>query len=346
MKPCRVLVTGAGAGVGEGIVKALRLCDPPVTIICTDIAPFRAALYRADDWVILPKVEDPGALDAIVTTLNEMAIDVVMIGSEFDLAFFAEHKERIEDRTSALVICSPLETVRIAGDKWRTAEFLRENGLPFARAEVPADLEDALAIAADMGFPLMLKPRFASASRQVHVVHSADAIRDFFPYMQSPLLQELVDIPSPTLKNEFTCSIFRTHEGDILGPFTARRSLRWGTSWHIEVGTFPELHPLLLDIAAKLPSMGTLNVQLIVGPRGPVPFEFNARFSGTTAVRAHFGFNEPEMALRSHYLGQAMSQPAIRNGVCMRYLEEVFFDDVSAEDVSSGSLKGTVRQWF
>ena len=52
-KPCRVLVTGAGSGVGQGIVKALRVSDLPVTVVAGDIAPMNAALYRADEAVII-----------------------------------------------------------------------------------------------------------------------------------------------------------------------------------------------------------------------------------------------------------------------------------------------------
>jgi carbamoyl-phosphate synthase large subunit len=113
------------------------------------------------------------------------------------------------------------------------------------------------------------------------------------------------------------------------------------------VDRFEHLHPLLMKVAEKLPCMGTLNIQLMVGPNGPVPFEFNARFSGTTAVRAHFGFNEPEMSLRSYVLGQTIAEPALRRGLALRYLEEVFLEGVRLSDLRSGTLpKGTVVPWF
>ena len=35
--------------------------------------------------------------------------------------------------------------------------------------------------------------------------------------------------------------------------------------------------------------------------RGPIPFEFNSRFSGTTSIRAYFGFNEPLMFLKNYF---------------------------------------------
>jgi carbamoyl-phosphate synthase large subunit len=159
-------------------------------------------------------------------------------------------------------------------------------------------------------------------------------------------LQRVVDIPSSELHNEYTCSVFRTARGTLLGPFHARRTLRGGTSWHIEVDRFPALDELLLGIGRQLDFPGTLNVQLMMGREGPVPFEFNARCSGTTAVRANFGFNEPAMAVLSYFYGEEPEQPVIRRGLAMRYNEEVFIDDVVASELVPNSTKGYVRPWF
>ena len=131
-----------------------------------------------------------------------------------------------------------------------------------------------------------------------------------------------------------------------MGPFTARRTLRGGNSWLIEVDRFRQFDRLLLDIGHLLPGVGSLNVQLRDGPRGPIPFEVNARFSGTTAVRAHFGFNEPEMFLKTWVLGEPCPEPAIRKGIAMRYLEEVFIDGVAARDLREPLPRGDVRPWF
>ena len=92
--------------------------------------------------------------------------------------------------------------------------------------------------------------------------------------------------------------------------------------------------------------IGSLNVQLMLTEAGPVPFEINARFSGTTAVRAHFGFNEPEMALRNYFYREDIIDPVIRSGVALRYHEEVFVDDVRADELQPGVHKGYVNQWF
>lgn len=346
-KSVRVLVTGAGSGVGQGIIKSLRISAVPATVIAADIEPLNSGLFRADEAALIPRVESAGALARICSVLRANRVDVVMIGSEFDLTFFAAHKDEIELRTGALVIVSPLETVHIADDKWLTAEWLRRNGLPFAETVPCATLRDARRTARAWGFPLVLKTRSGTSNRHVHMIDDMRALESAFETVPKPMLQRMIARPSSRLDREYTCSVFRCADGSLLGPFTARRTLRGGSSWAIEVVKVPKLFPLLLKIGDRLPTMGSLNIQLMIGRSGPVPFEFNARFSGTTAVRAHFGFNEPAMALQSHFLGERVAAPKIREGLALRYLEEVFVDGVLAGDLARRRLpKGTVRPWF
>jgi carbamoyl-phosphate synthase large subunit len=343
---CRVLVTGAGSGVGQGIVKALRISGLPLTIVSADIAPMNAALYRTDDALIIPPVESAGALERIIEVLRRARIDVVMVGSEFDLVFFSRHRQAVEQGSGALVLVSPLATVEMADDKWLTAEFLRSHGLPYAQSALPGNAAEAARIAIEWGYPLVLKTRSGTSSRHVHIVRDARALEENFALTPRPMLQRMIALPSSSLSSEYTCSVFKTPDGRVLGPFTARRTVRGGTSWLVEVAPFSRLDEMMLAVGRAVDFVGSLNVQLMLAEEGPVPFEFNARFSGTTAIRAHFGFNEPEMALRAYFHGEELVAPEIRSGVAMRYHEEVFIDGVSASELTPGRHTGRVVPWF
>jgi carbamoyl-phosphate synthase large subunit len=167
-----------------------------------------------------------------------------------------------------------------------------------------------------------------------------------FGQTPAPMLQKIIDMPSRELGREYTCSIVKCADGRLVGPFTARRTIHGGHSQIVEVAQFAALHPLLLAIGTHLDIVGSLNVQLMIGAEGPVPFELNARFSGTTAIRAYFGFNEPEMVLRSYFLGEEIPQPEIRSGLSFRYDEHVFLDGVSADALGTPFPKGEVVRWF
>ena len=84
------------------------------------------------------------------------------------------------------------------------------------------------------------------------------------------------------------------------------------------------IHKLLVEIGKSLKPRGMLNVQLRMTERGPVPFELNCRCSGTTAIRAHFGYNEPEMLIRHYVLGENIKTPEIKYGKAYRYWNETY----------------------
>jgi len=344
--PLRVVVTGGGSIVGQGIIKALRHSGLRVRIICTDIAPLNAGIVRADEAAVMPPVERPGALETWLPALQRMRADVLMIGSEYDLAFFSEHRATIETRTGCKVIASPPETVAIADDKVATARFLASNGLPHARTLTPASLAEAVAAAEQLGYPFVLKPRSGTSARHVEVIHDRASLDYFFPRTPRPMLQEFLREVPESIGGEFTCSIFRCADGALLGPFVSRRTLRGGSSWMVEITDSATVDELMLAIGTRLPSVGSLNVQLMLTERGPVPFEFNARFSGTTPIRAWFGFNEPEMAIRSYVLNESLAAPAIRRGFCMRYVEEIMLDEMPANAVPAKLPAGVINRWF
>ena len=341
----RVMITGAGSGVGQAIIKSLNISTLPLQLISADISPMNAGLYRTPESLILTPVEEESALQNILNAILDNKINIVMVGSEFDLEFFSRHKQEIESKTDSTIIASPLATVTMANDKWLTYEFLRDQGLACPSSHLPCDLADAVSIAKKWGYPIVLKTRFGTSSRHVHIVTDQERLQQVFPTVPDPMLQRLIDQPSSQLQSEYTCSVFKDASGNILGPFTSRRTVRGGTSWLIEVAPFQELYNLLNGIATSVDFIGSLNIQLMLSDSGPIPFELNCRFSGTTAVRAHFGFNEPEMAIRSFYYGETLQQPTIRTGVAIRYHEEVFIDNVSAANLSVDHL-GEVNRWF
>ena len=58
-------MTGAGSGVGQGVIKSLHASSLALNVVSADISPFNTGLYRTSESILIPKVEDSGAREEI-----------------------------------------------------------------------------------------------------------------------------------------------------------------------------------------------------------------------------------------------------------------------------------------
>ena len=93
-------------------------------------------------------------------------------------------------------------------------------------------------------------------------------------------------------KNEFTCGLFRSTTGQIRTIVLKRDLADGGYSSYGEVVHDPAIEQLLLLMADSLSLVGSINVQLRIGPNGPTIFEINPRFSSTIMFRNMLGFKD------------------------------------------------------
>lgn len=321
-RPLNVLVLGVGGNVSQGILKALATSDLPCRVVGACISPDSAGLYWTDKAYISPFANAPEFVDWLLETCQQEHIDVILTGVEPILQVLAANEGRIREQGGARCIVSRAEVLAIAGDKWRTADWLRAQGLnypAFAAADDPAALD---ALVAAVGFPLLAKPRAGKGSSGIVKLDGAaelDAVRGD----AEMVVQQYLGTPN----DEYTASCFSDKDGAVRGCIVMRRTLQHGTTVQSEVGLFPVVRAEAERIAAALRPVGPCNIQLRLHEGVPVCFEINARFSGTTPMRAHFGFNDVEAALRHYVLGEAaVDLPLVTQGMALRYWNEVYID--------------------
>ncbi|MCU0538411.1 MAG: hypothetical protein MUF46_00790 [Desulfobacterales bacterium] len=78
-------------------------------------------------------------------------------------------------------------------------QVFRSLGLPAARGGPVAELDDALRLAAEVGYPVILKPDEGVGAGGTHRVESPEALRTVFPELPAGyLLEEFIDAPIVT----------------------------------------------------------------------------------------------------------------------------------------------------
>ena len=79
---------------------------------------------------------------------------------------------------------------------------------------------------------------------------------------------------------------------------------------------------------------GPMNFQLKFTKNGPMIFEINPRFSGTTPIREKFGLNEYTAISKTLFSRQKFYYK-LKKGVVIKYLDEFFTSKKKFEDVRS-----------
>lgn len=321
-----VLVTGTGGGVGQSIFKSLKLSNIPTRITTADMNPLGVGIYRGNKGYVVPEATNPAFTDEIINICNDEDIKIIFIGSDPELPVFAANKSKIESATGAKVVISSSEQIRIGNDKWETFLFLKNNGLPYPESALPENYNDLIE---KTGFPVIIKPRGGSASKDVYIVKNQEELDVFLKRVSNPIIQEYL-MPDD---EEYTSGAMM-FDGKISGILTMKREIKGGNTYRGIINSFDEVRNAVEKVARKFNPFGPSNFQMRLTERGPVTFEINPRFSGTTGMRAFFGFNEPE-AVINHILFHKNEQMHHTNGIVLRYMDEIYVPTSEYEKVKN-----------
>jgi carbamoyl-phosphate synthase large subunit len=326
----KIAITGAGAVLGQGIIKSLRASSLDCEILAFDPHPLSVGLYWADRPGLIPLAKEEAYKDAIERMLERDRPNAVLVGTDVELAIFARYRKQWEERYSTHIIVSDENVVEIADDKYQTAQFLNANGLSHPESVLPEDGEALEALIARHGFPLIVKPRRGARAIGLSLAKDRDELTAAIKGRDGLVVQQMAGPEH----EEYTAGALY-FDGAVQASIIMRRDLRDGNTYRAYVDEFPEYHAYVHAIADALKPHGPANFQFRVDPEGtPRLFEINARFSGTTPMRAIAGFNEVEMCLRKVLEGKKIVQPAVRKGVILRYLQEQFVDHADIDRIA------------
>lgn len=317
-------ITGTGSLVGQAIIKSIKKSSfKNERLVGMDYFENTIGSYWTDENYILPDILDEKIteniwLDKIVLIIKEEKIDILFIGVDFELHLFAKYKELIENETSCLVVVSTDETVSIADDKYLTYEFLKKNNLFYPATFLENSIDEAIKNN-KIDFPMIIKPRNGYRSIDVFLVSNKEELEDKIKKVSNPVIQECIG----SSDTEYTCGVI-SFDNDVKASIVLRRDLKDGnTSTTYLKNDYPAIiKEYIENVSRKLGQFGVCNFQLRLDSSGiPKIFEINGRHSGTTYIRALYGFNEIEYILE-YLLNKKSITFNIKEGTVKRYFEE------------------------
>lgn len=275
-----VLVTGNGGDIGQSVGKILKSHPMFSLVVGSDLNDQHAGKFIYDESVTVPRCTSPAYQSALAEIVNRFNIDLIIPVSEPELRFFTENSvsETFLDKP---IILASLRAREIGFDKYLTANFLKEEGLPFPMTAIASELNDPQ-------LPLILKDRKGSGSKSLFQIYERDDFDFYAKKYPDFIAQELIG----NSEQEYTCGIFRDSRGSVRIINFKRRLMGGFTGFGI-VCYDKKIDDLLAKIATRLNLNGSINVQLRLSSDGtPVVFEINPRFSSTVMFRHLLGFED------------------------------------------------------
>lgn len=313
-----ILFTSAGRRVEllRAFRDAYRALGLTGRIVVTDIDTLAPALHVADRTHIVPPYTSDAYIPALLEICVREEIGLVFPLIDDDIPLLAAHRAAFAATGARLAVVAA-EAAAITADKWLTAQFFARLGLVTPHSMIPEQFDAACA-----DYPVFIKPRDGSASKNAFVARNAQEAAFFLGYVPFPIVQEY--LPGPEITTDVVCGL----DGRLLGIVSRQRiAVRGGEV----VKGITVCDERILDacerIALALPAVGPITVQCMM--RNDVPYftEINARFGGGLPLGIAAGVNAP-LLLLADAAGLPSGAPplgAYQTGLYMTRYDESFF---------------------
>jgi carbamoyl-phosphate synthase large subunit len=292
--------------------------------IAADANPLAPALYHADRFALVPRIDDPAYVPALAALVATHDVRLVVPLTDLDQTLLARERAELEP---AIVLLPELEVVAQIGDKYRAHRLFEERGIASPPTWLPEELPD------NLEFPVLVKAREGFGSRHIYRASNRDELDFFLRYTTVPSM-----VQACCRGEEFSIDVFCDLDGRCLNaiPRTMIES-KGGESikgmtvkdWDlIEYGRF---------VAETLAIWGPANIQCFRERDGTHQVtDVNLRFGGGFPLPTAAGSRYPELALAlADGERPAPRLGEFREGVVMTR----FFSHLSLREGTNGVLE-------
>ena len=312
-----VLVIGSGpTAVGHGTEynhaawKACRLIKQSGrAVIALDSTPSSLATYTADRAYI-----EPLTADILRKLLEKERPDAILpiAAGRTGLNLCMQVADLLEARGIAALGVTP-GAIRAAGDRTVFAELVKQAGGLTLAAEAVASPEQAAAVAARLGFPLVLRPFFVVGGTGSSVVYNLEELKErtFRAIKHSPVGKTLVEKAALGWR-EVICQVLRDGLGQCVVAGIVETIDPMGVHSGDSTAVFPSQSlsrkqiDRISDLARKLASLAQISastdIEFAINPRDPtevVVMEMNPCITRCSAmISIATGFSTVEAAVR------------------------------------------------
>lgn len=263
-------------------------------VVATDCSNLAPALYEADKHYVVPRMDEDGYLDVILSICKENRIKAILSLIDPELSLIAKHKHEFID-TGVLPIVSNYNVVEMCFDKYKMFQFLEQNGFPTVKSYIDKekfynDVESGI-----VNYPVFVKPVKGSASVNISKVTSKEEIELLFSRFDNLMIQEFMD------GTEYGADVYIDMiSNEPVAIFLKEKlKMRAGeTDKSVSVKN-ENLFKLITDFVKKIGFKGIIDVDIFKVNGNYYISEVNPRFGGGYPHAYESGVNVPKMIINN-----------------------------------------------
>ena len=158
-------------------------------VIATDCSNLAPAVYEADEFRLVTRINVPGYIDRVLDICKKDDIKAVFSLIDPELSMIAEREQDFRDIGVTPVI-SPYDLVETCFNKVKMAKMFAEYGLKTGKVYTSIDNFKSAVDCGEISYPIFVKPIRGSASLHINMVSSDEELKGLFAMYDDLMIQE------------------------------------------------------------------------------------------------------------------------------------------------------------
>ena len=278
-------------------------------IIGADMQLTAPALSAADERVLVPAVYDEHYVDALLEICEAHFVDVLISLNDLELPILADKKSLFEEIGTRVLVSSP-EVIDICFDKLKTSAFIESLGLRTPKTY--ANLDDAKKAlhTGELQFPLVIKPRWGSASIGIEFVDNLEDLQIIYELIKRKIRRGILGEVSQYDENfilvqqkisgkEYGLDIINDLNGkNVMVSVKQKLAMRAGETDKATTVDNADLRYIGEKIGTNLGHIGNLDCDILEMDGQYYVLELNPRFGGGFPFSYQAGVNLPKAIIK------------------------------------------------
>lgn len=177
-------------------------------IFAADMQKTAPSLIDADQSIVVPSIYEKNYIKTLLRICEKNQIDVIISLNDLELPILAENIQSFENKNIKVII-SNKDVINICFDKWKTYNFINKIGLNSPLTYINYENAKADLLSGKLKFPLIIKPRWGSASIGIEIVDNFDELELVYSLVKLKVVKSILheaskeDISHSVLIQEF-----------------------------------------------------------------------------------------------------------------------------------------------